>query len=71
MNTKPMLETVRDALDATRGNWREIARESGMSYSTLCKIAQRVIPNPGVLGVQALYDYFRRTKSVAGKPRAA
>ncbi len=63
MATKSMLETVIAALDARKGEWREIADASGVPYSTLCKIAQGVIPNPGVLGVQALYDFLTQKQA--------
>lgn len=57
LNT-PMLEDVLANLDRTRGQWPTVAEKSGVPYKTLVKIAQRETLNPGVNGVQQLYDYF-------------
>ena len=53
-----MLNDVLDNLDRTRGQWPTVAEKSGVPYKTLTKIAQRETQNPGVNGVQQLYDYF-------------
>jgi len=42
---------------------RTIARESGVPFSTLCKIAQGQITNPRIQTLQRLADYF------AGQPQ--
>lgn len=59
MEHEPILNYVLRRLAESRGRYKEIAERSGVPYSTLSKIAQRVTPNPGVLHVQALADYFR------------
>lgn len=64
MNT-PILESVLNSLNEAKGGWREVSTATGVPYSTLCKIAQREIENPGVAHVQALYDHFRQVKSAA------
>lgn len=46
-------------LEATRGRWPTIASESGVSYDTLTKIAQRQIEDPKVSKIQRLANYFR------------
>jgi hypothetical protein len=37
---------------------RTIARDSGVPFSTVCKIAQGSVTDPSVHTVQKLYDYF-------------
>jgi len=55
-----MLEFVLDQLESSRGSWPLVAKKSGVSYSTLLKIAQRDIEDPGVSLVQRLHDYFKK-----------
>lgn len=38
---------------------RVIARESGVPFSTVCKIAQGSVKEPSVHTVQRLYNYFQ------------
>lgn len=38
--------------------WTQVARETGIPYETLKKIASGRTPNPGVQHVQKLADYF-------------
>ena len=38
---------------------RTIARESGVPFSTVCKIAQGSVKEPSVHTVQRLFDYFQ------------
>ena len=56
-------EQVLAHLEAAKGNWPRVARESGVSIRTLSKIARREIVDPGISHVQKLYDYF------AGRPQ--
>lgn len=58
-----LLEFVLESLEASRGQWPEIAKTSGVPYHTLTKIAQRKIENPGVKHVQQLSDYFREQRA--------
>lgn len=37
---------------------RQIARESGVPFSTVCKIAQGSVTDPSVHTIQRLADYF-------------
>lgn len=37
---------------------RQVARESGVPFSTVSKIAQGSVKEPSVHTVQRLYDYF-------------
>lgn len=41
-------------LDARKGEWNEIAQESGVPYGTVKNIANRVIKNPSVEALGAL-----------------
>lgn len=60
MKTEPILDYVLRNLELTKGSHVQIAKETGVPYSTLAKIYQGVTPNPGVQHVQALADYFRK-----------
>ena len=53
-----LFDTVLARLRARRPNWREVSRGSGVPYETLKKIARGTTPNPGVMHVQRLADYF-------------
>jgi transcriptional regulator with XRE-family HTH domain len=62
-NHEPLLDYVRRRLRETRGLHKDIADQSGVPYHTITKISQGVTPNPGVLTVQRLADFFRRVES--------
>jgi predicted transcriptional regulator len=55
---EPILVGVRRELKSRRGIWRTVARDSGVAYHTLTKIAQGRV-DPGISKVQRLVDYFR------------
>lgn len=55
----PMHEFVLANLEAVKGEWLTVAEGSGVSISTIRKIARRRIADPGVSLVQKLADYFR------------
>lgn len=57
---EPMLSSVLKRLDAAKGAWPVVAKDSGVPYQTLMKIACRIHHDPRVSTVQALYDYFER-----------
>ena len=48
---------------------RQVARESGVPFSTLSKIAQGAVKDPGVHTVQRLADFFARQQE--GSPKAS
>ena len=48
------LREVRDALNARKGDWREIADRAGVPYSTLAKVAQGFTDDPRISTVEAL-----------------
>jgi transcriptional regulator with XRE-family HTH domain len=54
-----MHETVLKGLEATKGNWPEVARRAGVSYRTLKKIATGEISSPRVNNLEKLASYFR------------
>lgn len=56
--TEPMLSTVLRRLDGVKGEWPEVAKESGVPYQTLTKIACRIVADPRISTVQTLFDYF-------------
>jgi len=60
VNREPMLDTVLRRLNEEKGEWPRVAEESGVPYQTITKIGGRFVRNPGVLTVQALFDYFAR-----------
>lgn len=65
MNTSPKIyDFVMANLKAKRIPQRQIARESGVPFSTVCKVAQGYVTDPSVHTVQRLADYFK-TKEVA------
>lgn len=55
---KPIYQAVLDLLAARKGQWRQISADSGVPYSTLCKVAQGHIESPSVHLVQKLYDHL-------------
>jgi len=56
--TEPIFDFVKRNLVLTKGRWPDVSEGSGVPISTLRKIAQGQIPDPGVNKVQALADYF-------------
>lgn len=60
MDTSPSLYGfVMAELRAKRIPQRQVARESGVPFSTVCKIAQGYVKEPSVHTIQRLADYFR------------
>ena len=57
---EPMYEYVLRQLkdNKQRGQWRRIARETGISMNTIIKIGQQIVVNPRVANIQILADYF-------------
>lgn len=46
---------VRAALERRRGDWKRIAKDSGVSYSWLSKFANHKIANPGFDTLKAVH----------------
>jgi hypothetical protein len=53
----PLLAQALAHLEATKKRWPDVSRESGVPYSTITKIYQRVIRDPRVSTVQRLLDH--------------
>lgn len=54
--SEPILTAVLRQLDAAKGEWPAIAKQSGVPYQTLAKIGGRLVSDPRVSTVQALLD---------------
>lgn len=62
----PIFEYVLQQLEISKGTWPRIAKETGIPYKTLVKVATGETEDPGVSIVQRLADYFRdRAKAAA------
>lgn len=53
-----MLAVTLECLEREKGGLREIAKATGVPYSTLSKISSGAVTDPRVSTVQVLYDYF-------------
>lgn len=63
-----LLAFVRTHLSARAVPLTEVSSGSGVPYETLKKIASGATPNPGVLHVQRLADYFQARDAAAPAP---
>lgn len=54
-----LLTYVLRELQAKKGSWPTIARETNLDYSWLTKLAQGSIDDPGVQKIQKLADHFK------------
>lgn len=59
------LDDVVDRLQAHKGRWLEVAKETGVPYSTLAKIAQGKRKNPTLANFQALARWAAANEPVA------
>ena len=66
----PIYIYVMQQLKARRVPQRTVARETGVPFSSLTKIAQGQIKAPNVHHVQALHDYFRKVGASTTTPEA-
>ena len=64
---KELLPYVVERLRSRKFKHVEIAKATGVPYSTISKISQGYTPNPGVLTVQALANYFSEAERNAGR----
>lgn len=62
---QPIYEYVMGQLEARRGQWPKVSRETGVPYRTLQKVATREIADPGVSTIQTLADYFHEEAAKA------
>lgn len=54
-----MYQFVLDQLEESKGTWPAIAEATGISRSTIVKIARQEVSNPGVTYIERLAAYFR------------
>lgn len=54
-------DTIRDELQARKGDWPKICADTGISYWWMTKFAQGRIENPGVRHLESLRAYFAAT----------
>lgn len=62
--TVPDLDYVRAQLEARKGTWPEIERETGLDYSWLAKVARGVTDDPGIKKVTRAARYFRLLEQI-------
>ena len=58
MKSKTIRDAVQESMNANRGKWRRISRETGIPYFTITNFMQGRTPNPGLDTIQPLLDYF-------------
>lgn len=58
-----LLPAVIELLEKRRGKWPEICAATGVNYSTLQKIVQGQVTNPGVNTVECLHKYLTAVQS--------
>ena len=58
-SSSPTLREVRELLHARKGDWPALARQAGVPYSTMSKIAQGFIENPRIETVDKLLAVLR------------
>ncbi|NLZ10865.1 hypothetical protein [Neopusillimonas aromaticivorans] len=58
-------ESIREQLQARKGDWPKICAETGISYWWITKFAQGRIGNPGVRHLEALSIYFASLRQSA------
>ena len=61
MNNEDILSFVLRRLNETGVELAAVATETGLGLSWLYQLRRGQIPDPGVVKIQALADYFRRT----------
>jgi len=71
MSTQPLLESTYRLLDKTDLKAREIATGAGVDLNWLYKLQQRAIGEPGVMKVQAVYDFLRSKKRARERDHAS
>lgn len=61
----PMLDYVKEHLEAARGEWPRISEETGVPYFTITNIVQGKVEDPRVSTVQKLLTYFQSKEATA------
>ncbi len=60
MKEQPLYDFVMARLRAKDVPQRRVARESGVPFSTVCKVAQGSVKDPSVHTIQRLADFFHK-----------
>lgn len=61
----PLDVEVRKALDGKRGAWRQVAADTGVSYSWISQFVRGKIPNPGYATLVRLRDELAKPAKAA------
>ena len=61
---------IRDALEARRGDWPAIAKQSNVSYSWISKFVNGHIENPGYETLKQLHAYLFATQPATQQVQA-
>lgn len=62
---------VRQELLIRKGQWPEISRQTGCSYSWITKFAQGRIRNPGAAALETLDEHFKVLANRSGSGLSA
>ena len=63
--TTPLDVEVRAALERKRGAWKQVAADTGVSYSWISQFVRNKIPNPGYVTLIRLRDELSKPAKVA------
>jgi transcriptional regulator with XRE-family HTH domain len=61
----PLDVEVRAALEAKRGFWKQVAADTGVSYSWISQFVRNKIPNPGYATLVRLRDELAKPTAEA------
>lgn len=61
----PLDVEVREALERKRGVWKQVAADTGVSYSWISQFVRGKIPNPGYVTLIRLRDELAKPAKVA------
>ena len=63
MKKHSLFQFVLSGLEAAKGHWPVVAKDTGVSKRTIEKIARGEIANPGVRHIETLANYFDTKKA--------
>ena len=64
----PLDQSIKDRLNANKGDWPTYATKTGVSYSWICKFARGKIPRPGFTPLQKLDGVLPRLAKPVTQP---
>lgn len=56
--SEPIIDYLRRRLEEFRGQWPQIAKDTGVEYSIIARIARGENENPELKNIQPLLDWF-------------